>query len=54
MTRSHAGWGHVINFLKSYSRDNGQPPVKWPGAKGMADALYFDDSKRAHYRNTYL
>jgi glyoxylase I family protein len=26
-----------------YSRDNGQPPVKWPDAKGIADALYFDD-----------
>jgi len=26
-----------------HSRDNGQPPAKWAGAKGMADALYFDD-----------
>jgi catechol 2,3-dioxygenase-like lactoylglutathione lyase family enzyme len=26
-----------------HTRDNGQPPAKWAGAKGMADALYFDD-----------
>ncbi len=26
-----------------HSRDNAQPPAEWAGAKGMADALYFDD-----------
>lgn len=26
-----------------HSRDNGLPPAKWAGAKGIADALYFDD-----------
>jgi glyoxylase I family protein len=26
-----------------HSRDSGQSPAKWAGAKGMADALYFND-----------
>ncbi len=26
-----------------HSRENGEPPAKWAGARGMADALYFDD-----------